>query len=147
MPLDPQVQALLEQFEAQGLPPFDQMSVPQARDVANAFRDLQGEPEAVGEVCDILVPGPAGDLPVRAYHPALGQVLPLLVYFHGGGWVIGNIEIVDKPARALANASRCVVAAAQYRLSPETKVPGPGRGLLRGHQLVVPACTRGGRRP
>lgn len=125
MPLHPQVQALLEQFEAQGLPPFDQMSVPQARDVAGAFRDLQGEPEEVEEVRDILVPGPAGNLPVRVYDPAPGTPLPLVVYFHGGGWVIGNIEVVDKPCRALANASQCVVAAAQYRLSPETKFPGP----------------------
>ncbi|HYH30374.1 MAG TPA: alpha/beta hydrolase [Pseudonocardia sp.] len=125
MPLKPDVQALLEQFEAQGVPPFNEMSVPQARDAIGAFRDLQGEPEPVGEVRDILVPGPAGDLPVRVYHPEPGTALPLLVYFHGGGWVVGNIEVVDKPCRALANASRCVVASAQYRLSPETKFPGP----------------------
>lgn len=124
MPVLPQVQGLLEQMEAQGLPPFDQMSVPQARDVAMAFRDLQGEPEQVGEVRDLVVPGPAGQLPVRVYHPEPGTALPLLVYFHGGGWVIGNIEVVDKPCRALANASRCVVAAVQYRLAPETKFPG-----------------------
>jgi acetyl esterase len=48
-----------------------------------------------------------------------------VVYFHGGGWVIGDVEIVDKPCRALANASRCVVASVNYRLSPETKFPGP----------------------
>lgn len=125
MPLKADVQGLLEQLEAQGLPPFDQMSVSQARDVAMAFRDMQGEPEEVGEIRDILVPGPAGNLPVRVYHPSPGTPLPLLVYFHGGGWVIGNIEVVDKPARALANASQCVVAAAQYRLAPETKFPGP----------------------
>ncbi|MQA13595.1 MAG: alpha/beta hydrolase fold domain-containing protein [Pseudonocardiaceae bacterium] len=125
MPLKPDVQGLLEQFEAQGLPPFDQMSVSQARDVAGAFRDLQGEPEPVAEIRDILVPGPAGNLPVRVYDPSPGTPLPLLVYYHGGGWVIGNIEVVDKPARALANASQCVVAATQYRLSPETKFPGP----------------------
>ena len=125
MPLHPQVQALLDQFSAQGLPPFDQMSVTQARMVALGFRDLQGEPENVGEVRDILVPGPAGKLPVRLYHPSPGKALPLVVYFHGGGWVIGDIEIVDKPCRALANASQCVVASVNYRLSPETKFPGP----------------------
>lgn len=124
MPLKPDVQGLLEQFEAQGVPPFDQMSVSQARDVAMAFRDLQGEPEEIGEVRDMVVPGPDGNLPVRIYHPSPGTPLPLLVYYHGGGWVIGNIEVVDKPARALANASQCVVAAMQYRLAPETKFPG-----------------------
>jgi acetyl esterase len=124
MPLKPDVQGLLEQFEAQGVPPFDQMSVSQARDVAMAFRDLQGEPEEIGEVRDMVVPGPDGNLPVRIYHPSPGTPLPLLVYYHGGGWVIGNIEVVDKPARALANASQCVVAAMQYRMAPETKFPG-----------------------
>jgi acetyl esterase len=125
MPVNPQVRALLDEFEKQGLPPFDQMSVTQARVVALGFRDLQGEAEDVGEVRDILVPGPAGALPVRLYHPAPGQSLPLVVYFHGGGWVIGDLEIVDKPCRALANASHCVVASVNYRLSPETKFPGP----------------------
>jgi acetyl esterase len=125
MPINPQVQALLDEFSKQGLPPFDQMSVTQARLVALGFRDLQGEPEAIGEVRDIVVPGPAGSLPVRVYHPSPGKSLPLVVYYHGGGWVIGDLEIVDKPCRALANASQCVVASVNYRLSPETKFPGP----------------------
>ncbi len=125
MPLDAQVEALLGEFSKQGLPPFDQMSVTQARLVSLGFRDLQGEPALVGEVRDILVPGPAGALPVRLYHPAPGKKVPLVVYFHGGGWVIGDIEIVDKPCRALAAASGCVVASVNYRLSPETKFPGP----------------------
>ncbi|WP_428483269.1 alpha/beta hydrolase [Rhodopila sp.] len=125
MPVDPQVQALLDEFRRQGVPPFDQMSVTQARLVAGGFRDLQGEPQDVGEVRDILVPGPMGRLPVRTYHPAPGKSLPLVVYFHGGGWVIGDIEIADRPCRALANASQCVVASVNYRLSPETKFPGP----------------------
>jgi acetyl esterase len=125
MPVNPQVQGLLDGFEKQSLPPFDQLSVTQARLVALGFRDLQGEPEDVGEVRDILVPGPAGALPVRLYHPAPGEKLPLVVYFHGGGWVIGDPEIVDKPCRALANASRCVVASVNHRLSLETKFPGP----------------------
>lgn len=125
MPLNSQAQALLEEISKQGLPPFEQMSPTFARVVALSFRDLQGEPENVPEVRDILVPGPAGKLPVRVYHPAPGKALPLLVYLHGGGWVIGDIEVVDRPCRALANAGRCVVASVNYRLSPETKFPGP----------------------
>jgi len=125
MPLNSQAQALLEEMSKQGLPPFEQMSPTFARVVAMSFRDLQGEPENVAEVRDILVPGPAGKLPVRVYHPGPGEKLPLLVYFHGGGWVIGDIEVVDRPCRALANAGRCVVASVNYRLSPETKFPGP----------------------
>jgi acetyl esterase len=125
MPVNTQVQALLDVFEAQGLPPFNEISVTQARVLALGYRDLQGDAEAVGEVRDILVPGPAGALPVRLYHPFPGQPVPLVVYFHGGGWVIGDIEIVDKPCRALAKASGCLVASVNYRLSPETKFPGP----------------------
>jgi acetyl esterase len=125
MPLDPQVQALLAEMNKQGLPPFEQMSPTFARSVAMGFRDLQGEPQNVADVRDILVPGPAGKLPVRVYHPELGQALPLLVYFHGGGWVIGDIEVVDRPCRALAIAAHCAVASVNYRLSPETKFPGP----------------------
>ncbi len=125
MPLNPQAEALLEAFRAQGLRPFDELSVTEARLSAVGFRDLQGEPESVGEIRDLLVPGPAGNLPVRLYHPAPGSTLPLVVYFHGGGWVIGDIETVDRPCRALANAAGCVVASVNYRLSPETKFPGP----------------------
>ncbi|HYZ22065.1 MAG TPA: alpha/beta hydrolase, partial [Rhodopila sp.] len=124
MPLNPQTQALLDEFNKQGLPPFEQMSVTQARNVALGFKDLQGEPEVLAEVRDILVPGPAGKLPVRLYYPSTGNPLPLLVYFHGGGWVIGDLEVVDKPCRALAKAAGCVVASVNYRLSPETKFPG-----------------------
>lgn len=125
MPLNPQAEALLAQLEEQGLPSFEEMSVPQARDVSAAFRDLQGEPQPVEEIRDVLIPGPAGKLPARAYIPAGDKPLPALVYFHGGGWVIGNVEVVDKPCRALANAAGCVVVSVEYRLSPETKFPGP----------------------
>jgi acetyl esterase len=125
MPVDPQVQALLSQLEAQGLPPFEDMSVPQARDVMTQFRDLQGEPEEVAEVREVLAPGPAGRLPVRVYHPAPGTFPPLMVYFHGGGWVVGNVEVNDIPCRALANTTGAVVASVEYRLAPETTFPGP----------------------
>ncbi|MQA86399.1 MAG: alpha/beta hydrolase fold domain-containing protein [Streptosporangiales bacterium] len=137
MPLNPQAEALLKQFEEQGLPPFDQMSVPQARDVAMAFRDLQGEPQPVGEVRDLLIPGPAGKLPARAYIPAGEGPLPVLVYFHGGGWVIGNVEVVDRPCRALANATGCVVVSVEYRLSPETKFPGPAEDCYAAARWVA----------
>ena len=81
MPLDSQVQALLEELSKQGLPPFEQMSPTFARSVALSFRDLQGEPEAVGDVRDILVPAPAGRLPVRLYHPEPDKKLPLQIGF------------------------------------------------------------------
>jgi acetyl esterase len=159
MPVNPQVQALLSQLDAQGLPPFEEMSVPQARDVMNRFRDLQGEPAEIAEVREVLAAGPAGRLPVRVYHPAPGTPLPLVVYFHGGGWVLGNVEVTDIPCRALARAAGAVVASVEYRLAPETTFPGPAEdayaatGWLAEHagdlgadatRLVVAGDSAGG---
>ena len=146
MPINPQVQALLDEFSKQGLPPFDQMSVTQARLVALGLPRSAGRAGRLGEVRDILVPGPAGTLPVRLYHPSPGKALPLVVYFHGGGWVIGDLEIVDKPCRALANASRCVVASVNYRLSPETKFPGPAEDCYAATRWLAEHAARHRRR-
>lgn len=147
MPVHPQVQSLLDEFRKQGLPPFDQLSVTQARAVTLGFRDLQGEPAEVAGVRDILVPAPAGALPVRVYHPSPGTALPLVVYFHGGGWVIGDLEVVDKPCRALAAASGCVVASVNYRLSPETKFPGPVEDCYAATQWLAAHAAEIGAAP
>ncbi|MGW6961876.1 alpha/beta hydrolase [Streptomyces chartreusis] len=87
---------------------------------------LQGEPDPVAEAIDTFVTGAAGRLPARVYRPlgVTGQP-PLLVYFHGGGWVVGSIEVVDRPLRRLANATGAVIASVGYRLAPETAFPGP----------------------
>lgn len=124
MSLDPDVQELLDEFAAGGLRDFAEMTVLEARSFNGGFDALQGEGEDVASVREILVDGAAGQLPARVYHPRPGQVLPVVVYFHGGGWVIGNLDVVDKPCRALANAADCVVVTVQYRISPETKFPG-----------------------
>ncbi|SFL46025.1 alpha/beta hydrolase [Geodermatophilus ruber] len=122
MPLHPQTAGLLAAMEAQAAPDFAELSVSQARDVASTFKDLQGPLPQVASVRDRTVPGPAGALPVRIYTPH-GSPRGVLVYFHGGGWVIGNIEIVDGPCRALAEATGCVVVSTQYRLAPESAYP------------------------
>ncbi len=122
MPLHPQTAGLLAAMEAQGAPDFAELSVSQARDVAGTFKALQGPLVQVASVRDRTVPGPAGALPIRIYTPN-GSPRGVLVYFHGGGWVIGNIEIADAPCRALADAAGCVVVSAQYRLAPESAYP------------------------
>jgi acetyl esterase len=123
MPLDPQVQGLLEAMAAQGMPPFHQMTVPQAREVAYAFVDLQGDTEEVAEVREVSVPVDGGAVAVRVYRPDAPGPLPLVVYFHGGGWVIGDLDVADKPCRSLANAARAVVASVDYRRAPEHRFP------------------------
>ncbi|MBW0088016.1 alpha/beta hydrolase [Pseudonocardia sp. KRD-184] len=124
MALDPQTQGLLEAMQDQGMKSFEQMSVSEARDAAMAFRGLQAEPAAVAAVHDRTIPGADGELPIRIFVPGGEGPLPVLTYFHGGGWVIGNLEVADKPCRALAAASGAIVVATQYRMAPETKFPG-----------------------
>ena len=123
MPLDPQARALLDQMTASGMPPLDQMSVPDARAAIMALAAASGAPPAVAHVADRTVPGPAGEIPVRVYTPEGRAPFPVLVFFHGGGWVIGGLESHDGVCRQLANAARCLVVSVDYRLAPEHPYP------------------------
>lgn len=124
MPLHPQADAMLKQMEADGVPDTSEMSVPQARMFQEStFAALVPNPAPMAEVRDFTVPGPAGRLPVRLYRPESSGTPPLIVYYHGGGWVIGSIESHDATCRALASASGCAVASVEYRLAPESSFP------------------------
>jgi acetyl esterase len=127
MPLDPNAAGLLQQLEEAGMPPLNEMSPEDARLAAEGFRALAGEPEDVADVTDRTIPGPGGDIPVRIYTPAgAGDgPLPCLVYLHGGGWVLGDIEGVDTICRIVANRSGHKVVSVEYRLAPEHKFPAP----------------------
>jgi len=123
MALDPQMKALLDQMAAANLQPFHKLTPQEARAVRRA---PQGEPEPVAHVEDRTIPGPGGEIPVRIYVPQGNGPFGVLVYFHGGGWVVGNIEMTDQPCRMLTNAGRCVTISVDYRLAPEHKFPaGP----------------------
>ena len=78
----------------------------------------------MAEVTERTIPGPATALPIRVYRPSIGAVLPGLVWYHGGGWVFGDLDMSDGTCRALANAAECVVVSVDYRLAPETPFPG-----------------------
>lgn len=125
MSLDPQADALLKQMEEDGVPDISEMSVPQARMfLESTFASMVPNPEPMAEVRDFTLPAPAGRLPVRLYKPEdSGAAAPLVVFFHGGGWVIGSIESHDATCRALASASGCAVASVEYRLAPESAFP------------------------
>ncbi|MDN5915390.1 MAG: alpha/beta hydrolase [Pseudonocardia sp.] len=116
--MHPEAQGLLDALAQAGMPPFPQMSVPQARAAAAGFLELQGEAEPIS-VESRNIPGPGGDIPVRIYTPDVAGTRPLVVYFHGGGWVIGDMDTVDKPVRTLANSSGAVFVSVDYRLAPE----------------------------
>jgi acetyl esterase len=85
--------------------------------------DFGGPEEPITEVKNRSIHGPAGPIAVRVYRPVLKDTLPALIYFHGGGFVIGNLDTHDRLCRALANASLCAVIAVDYRLAPEHKYP------------------------
>jgi len=124
MPLHPQAQALLEQMSAAGGPPMHTLPVEVVRQAITETRVLDGTPEAVAQVEDREIPGPDGNsIPVRIYTPTGNGPFPVLLYFHGGGWVICNLDTHDVPCRSLTNAAGCVVVSVDYRLAPEAKFP------------------------
>src|SRR5205085_10799582 len=92
----------------------------------NSRAVLQPDPPEVAEVRELRANGPAGPIPLRLYRgigTAAGGVLPALVYFHGGGWVICDLDTHDTLCRQIANAAGCVVVSVDYRLGPEHKFP------------------------
>ena len=124
--LHPQARALLDLIEQRGIPPTHTLSPEQAR---SFYRDrravLQPEPQAVTQVQELQATGPHGTIPLRLYRPlpAAAGALPVLVYYHGGGWVIGDLDTHDTLCRELANAAGCAVVAVDYRMAPEHPFP------------------------
>ena len=121
MPVDPQVQTVLDELQSLGFPGFAALDVSQARAMISAMPRPEGE--AVASVEDRTVPGPGGDIPARLYRPSDEGSLPLVVYFHGGGWTIGDLQTHDGLCRAIANRSGCAVLAVDYRMGPEHRFP------------------------
>ncbi|SFI97745.1 alpha/beta hydrolase [Albimonas pacifica] len=124
MKLDPDAAKVLEALAAR--PSLDTLSPAQAREVYAAGRAAStAAPTPVEIVRDLALPGPAGPIPARLYRPApeAAGPLPTLVFFHGGGWVIGNLDSHDGLCRRLAAGSGCQVIAIDYRMGPEHRFP------------------------
>ena len=125
--LHPQTKALLELIEKNGLPPTHTLAPPAARQMYRERRFYsQPAPPEVAQVRDLVASGPHGDIPLRLYRPlgsTADETLPVLVYYHGGGWVIGDLDTHDTLCRELANGARCCVVAVDYRMSPEQRFP------------------------
>jgi acetyl esterase len=137
MPLDPQARAFLDQMAALNLPPRWAMTPQEARDQYEASIAALPPGEPVARVEDRVVPSPAGAIPVRVYTPQGDGTRPALVFFHGGGWVIGSISTHDNACRALANASGCIVASVEYRLAPEAKYPAAAEDCYAATRWVA----------
>jgi acetyl esterase len=123
MPIDPQAQASLDQAAALNEPPKYTLTPEELRQSFRATIPMLGEPEPVAVVENRMIPGPAGEIPLRIYIPEGNGPLPVLVYFHGGGWVGMDLDTHDNLCRSLANGAGCVVVAVAYRLAPEHKFP------------------------
>jgi acetyl esterase len=119
VPLHPQAQMVLDFMADTGFT-FDGMTAAELRERANMAIP---SPVELPSVADGSIPGPAGDIPVRIYRPSDDTALPVVVFFHGGGWVIGDLESHDHMARTIAAKAECVVVAVDYRLAPEHKFP------------------------
>jgi acetyl esterase len=125
--LHPQARTLLDLIEKSGLPATHLLAPADAR---RFYRDrrayTQPEPPPVAQARDMTVSAPSGGIPVRIYRPLAGtvsSVLPALVYYHGGGWTIGDLDTHDTLCRELCNAAGICVVAVDYRMGPEHRFP------------------------
>jgi acetyl esterase len=159
MTLDPQARKVIDATLALELPPMEQMTPPQARESMRARIAGLGPAEEVARVEEHGVAVEGGAITVRCYTPAGTGLRPALVFFHGGGWVIGDLDTHDGICRSLANAAGCVVASVDYRLAPEHRYPtaaedafaatrwvaaeGPRLGI-DGRRLAVGGDSAGG---
>ncbi len=139
--LHPQVAQLLERARQSPLPPYYETPPAVAR---RLYRDsraaLTPDPPAVESVQLLLAPAPGGPVPVRRYRPAgsrRDEVLPALVYYHGGGWVIGDLDTHDVVCRTLANGARCAVFSVEYRKGPEAPFPAGVEDSFAALQFVA----------
>lgn len=123
MPLDPEVRVFLDRQAASGQPLRSAMSIAETREFYVGMRNLAGEPPALPRVEERTVPGPGGAVPIRIYWPRVGVELPILVYFHGGRFISGDLETHDPVCRILAVEAECTVMAVDYRLAPEHTFP------------------------
>ena len=124
--MHPQTRALLDLIAKLAIPPINTLTPEVARATYRERRAVtQPDSPAVASVEDLQAQGPHGTIPVRLYRPLpVGSApLPVLVYFHGGGWVIGDLDTHDTLCRQLANASACAVLAVDYRMGPEHRFP------------------------
>uniref|UniRef100_E6VMR1 Putative lipase/esterase n=1 Tax=Rhodopseudomonas palustris (strain DX-1) TaxID=652103 RepID=E6VMR1_RHOPX len=126
--LDPDAAAVYKAFQDAGRPAYETLSASEARAYYSAARPVSNpEPPEMASVQSITLPGPAGDIPARVYTPkTLRQddgLSPALVFFHGGGWVIGDLDTHDVVCRGIAHDGELLVVSVDYRLAPEHKFP------------------------
>lgn len=145
--LDPQAQRILDIFAALGPQPVEILEPDQARRQPNQVDAIMAilkedgrstEPEPVGNVENITLPGPGGDLPVRIYTPARAGEgpLPIVLWIHGGGWVLYTVDTYDASCRGVANKTGAIVVSPEYRRAPEHVFPAAHDDVLATYRWV-----------
>ncbi|MGO3931822.1 alpha/beta hydrolase [Rhodopseudomonas pseudopalustris] len=140
--LDPDAAAVYKAFQDAGRPAYEDLSADEARAYYLAARVVSNpDPRELASVQSIAIPGPAGDIPARVYTPkTLRQddgLSPALVFFHGGGWVIGNLDTHDVVCRAIADEGQLIVVSVDYRLAPEHKFPAAVEDAIAATQWIA----------
>ena len=140
--LDPQAEALLQQMAQMKLPPLHTLTPAQAREMMRGMAVLSSAPEVVAKVENLTIPGPEGQIPVRIYTPRGDGPFPILVFFHGGGWVLCDLDTHDNLCRSLTNRACCVVVSVDYRLAPEHKFPSAVEDAYAATRWVAENANR-----
>ena len=120
MSLDPQCQEILEYVRARETVPLHTLTPIEVRKLRRL--PLQPGPE-IFKVENLQIPAEKRSIPIRIYTPAAGGPYPILIWFHGGGWVMGSLDMADNTCRHLALRAKCLVVSVGYRLAPESKFP------------------------
>lgn len=154
------MQAVLDQLQRLGAKPLETLTPEQARAQASpadataaAARVMGGDglPEAVGDVRDRSFAGPAGPIPLRLYWPKDVEPddagLPVVLYIHGGGWVIADLDVYDASPRAIANAAGAIVVSTHYRQGPEDKFPAAHEDTFAAYRWVLANASNFGGDP
>jgi acetyl esterase/lipase len=153
---DAQMQAVLDQLTKLGGKPIETLSPEEARkqpspaDAVRALLESQGKPttpEAVAKVVERTFPGPGGAVPIRVYIPAGQGPFPVVLYIHGGGWVIADLDTYDASPRAIANAAKAIVVSTHYRQAPEHKFPAAHEDTLAAYEWVLANAAKFGGDP
>ena len=140
MPFDPEVLTLFEALQAMDLPPLPTLPVEQARALYRMGAERNGGARVeMASVRDLAAAGPAGAIPLRLYRPegAPERDAPALVFFHGGGWVIGDLDSHDGVCRQIAARAGCAVVAVDYRLAPEHPAPAAAEDCIAALHWVA----------
>ena len=121
--LNKEIQQAMAAIEAADIPPLHTLNAEQARDAFATLRTTAENPTSVHSIENVVVSTPAAEVPARIYKPSGDSDLPAMVWFHGGGWVLGDLDTADLPCRDLCAYSGCTIISVDYRLAPESIFP------------------------